>query len=336
MNKEALVKVCPNIALYYDGLVEAAAKYNINTPLRQAHWLAQLAHESGKFGAIVENLNYSADGLGKIFKKYFPTPALQAEFARQPQRIANVVYANRLGNGNAASNDGYFYRGGGLIQLTGRDNYTFYSNQVYGDDRLVRNPDIIRDKVSATSRYQAAIIGGAFWSNNNLNSLADADDVKAVTRRINGGYNGLAERIDLTNRFKLALGTSSNITEDGVIDNPVVNPEIAPSVDNPTVSPEILNDNPPVGTSSEYAPPRAEISRPSIALFAPWPNRRPQHEPWARQLVLDETVNTETDNYKKNVNQKPQFDDDGTEANSGKIGRVEGDVTIDRNDFWRR
>lgn len=336
MNRDALISVCPNIALYYDGLVDAANRYQINTPLRQAHWLAQLAHESAKFGTIIENLSYSANGLGKIFKKYFPTPALQAQYAKQPEAIANVVYANRLGNGNTASGEGWRYRGGGLIQLTGKYNYRLYSQMVFGDERLVNNPDIIRDKRSADSRYVAAIIGGAYWSRNGLNSLADSDNVKAVTKKINGGYNGLAERIDLTERFKRALGSSSRISENGVIENTEVNPEIVSGMDNPNVRPDIMNGEPPVGVASDYAPRQAEISRPSLTLFAPWPNRRPDHEPWPRQLVVDSTVNEKTDNYLRNVNQYPQYADDDQEDHAGQIGRVEGDETIERGDFWKR
>lgn len=337
MDRAALVKVCPNIALYYDGLVQAAERYNINTPLRQAHWLGQVGHESGEFGTITENLNYSAAGLGKIFPRYFPTAALQAEYARQPKRIANRAYANRLGNGSEASGDGWNYRGGGLIQLTGRYNYKRYSQLVIGNDSLYNNPEIIRNKSDPNSRRIAALVAGAFWSQNGLNSLADADSYKGITKKINGGYNGLAHRIDLTNRFKLALGAGgANITEEGIIDNAKVNPQMLEGTDNPSVNPEILNGNPATGSVTDYAPPEAQLSRPSIALIAPWPNRRPDHEPWARQLLVDATVNEETLDYLKNVNQNPQFEDDGTKEHSGKIGRVEGNETIERNPFWRR
>jgi len=169
---------------------DTAAKFQINTPLRLAHFLAQCGHESGGFRVTSENLNYSAKGLNGIFKKYFPTEAAAAAYARNPQKIANKVYANRMANGSEASGDGYKFRGRGYIQLTGRDNYTQFGKAI-GED-IASNPD----KVSS----QYALLSAAwFWSKNGLNKLADggAGDtvVTSITKRVNGGTIGLADRI---------------------------------------------------------------------------------------------------------------------------------------------
>jgi len=169
---------------------DTAAKFQINTPLRLAHFLAQCGHESGGFRVTQENLNYSAKGLAGIFKKYFPTEAAATPYARQPQKIANKVYANRMANGSEASGDGYKFRGRGYIQLTGRDNYTQFGKAI-GED-IASNPD----KVSS----QYALLSAAwFWSKNGLNKLADGGStdttVTSITKRVNGGTIGLADRI---------------------------------------------------------------------------------------------------------------------------------------------
>jgi putative chitinase len=161
-------------------------RYDINTPRRQAMFLAQLAHESGGFNFVVENLNYSADGLEKVFKKYFPTRELAEEYARQPEKIANRVYANRMGNGDEASGDGWKYRGRGLIQLTGLNNYATYAMQA--DNEALTKPEIVQEPEFAADS------AGWFWMVNRLNAMADTGDVRAVTRRVNGGFNGLADR----------------------------------------------------------------------------------------------------------------------------------------------
>ncbi len=177
-----------------DGVIamipDTAAKFQINTPLRLAHFLAQCGHESGGFRVTQENLNYSAKGLAGIFKKYFPTEAAAAPYARQPQKIANKVYANRMANGSEASGDGYKFRGRGYIQLTGRDNYTQFGKAI-GED-IASNPDVV------SSKY-ALLSAAWFWSKNGLNKLADggATDatVTSITKRVNGGTIGLADRI---------------------------------------------------------------------------------------------------------------------------------------------
>jgi putative chitinase len=169
---------------------DTAAKFQINTPLRLAHFLAQCGHESGGFKATQENLNYSAKGLNGIFKKYFPTEASAAAYARQPQKIANKVYANRMSNGDEASGDGFKFRGRGYIQLTGRANYTLFGKAI-GED-VTGNPDVVSGKYALLS-------AAWFWSNNGLNKLADGGSTDAVvttiTKRVNGGTIGLADRI---------------------------------------------------------------------------------------------------------------------------------------------
>jgi len=161
-------------------------RFNINTPMRQAMFLSQIAHESGGFRHVSENLNYSASALRRVFGKYFPTDEMAYEYARKPEKIANRVYANRMGNGNEASGDGWKYRGRGLIQLTGKNNYLSFS--LAADNNSFIDPGLL------TEPEYAAMSAGWFWQDNGLNVLADTGDVRAVTRRINGGYNGLADR----------------------------------------------------------------------------------------------------------------------------------------------
>ena len=169
---------------------DTAAKFGINTPLRLAHFLAQCGHESGGFRATQENLNYSAKGLNGIFRKYFPTEAAAAAYARQPQKIASKVYGNRMGNGNEASGEGYKFRGRGYIQLTGKENYTAFGKSI-GED-ILSNPDVV------SSKY-ALLSAAWFFSKNGLHKMADsgASDavVTQITKRGNGGTIGLADRI---------------------------------------------------------------------------------------------------------------------------------------------
>jgi len=169
---------------------DTAAKFQINTPLRLAHFLAQCGHESGGFKATSENLNYSAKGLMGIFKKYFPTEALANAYQRNPQKIANKVYANRMANGDEASGDGFKFRGRGYIQLTGKDNYTQFGKAI--GENIVANPDVVSGKYALLS-------AAWFWSKNGLNNLSDGGSTDAVvtsiTKRVNGGTIGLADRI---------------------------------------------------------------------------------------------------------------------------------------------
>lgn len=173
-----------------DSIPEVASKFGINTPLRIAHFLAQCGHESGGFKVTSENLNYSAKGLRGIFKKYFPTDAIANAYQRQPQKIANKVYANRMANGSEASGDGYKFRGRGYIQLTGKDNYTQFGKSIGVD--ILSNPDSVASKYALAS-------AAWFFSKNGLHKIADegASDavVTKVTKRVNGGTIGLADRI---------------------------------------------------------------------------------------------------------------------------------------------
>jgi len=165
-------------------------KFELNTPLRLAHFLAQTGHESGGFKATTENLNYGAKGLLSIFKKYFPTEAKAKEYERKPEKIANLVYGGRMGNGLEASGEGYKFRGRGYIQLTGKDNYKAFDAVVPED--ILANPDLVASKYPLLS-------AAWFFHKNGLHKIADkgATDavVTEVTKRVNGGTIGLADRI---------------------------------------------------------------------------------------------------------------------------------------------
>jgi len=169
----------------------------INTPLRQAAFLAQTGHESAGFSRIVENLNYSQAGLMRVFKKHFPTVESTEGYVRNPERIANKVYANRMGNRGESSGDGWKYRGRGLIQITGRNNYI----------ELSLDFNMVGDSVIAyLGTVEGAVASaGWFWRKHSLNPLADLEDIMAITKRINGGVIGLEERMRLYNRFKEML-----------------------------------------------------------------------------------------------------------------------------------
>jgi putative chitinase len=165
-------------------------KFQINTPLRLAHFLAQCGHESGGFRLTKENLNYSAKGLMGIFKKYFPTEALAKQYERKPEKIANKVYGGRMGNGPEASGEGAKFCGRGYIQLTGKDNYTAFGKSINED--MTVNPQAVAEKYALLS-------AAWFFNKNGLHKMADggATDavVTSITKRVNGGTIGLADRI---------------------------------------------------------------------------------------------------------------------------------------------
>ena len=169
-------------------LVDVLPTYEINTPERIASFLAQCGHESAGFTVLQENLNYSADGLNKIFKKYFPTLESAQPYARKPEMIANRVYGGRMGNGDEHSGEGYKFRGRGPIQLTGKANYEACSEFLFQDDTLVQNPDMLLDPEYAL--HSACW----FWWKNDLNNYADSADLVTMTKRINGGDIGLEDR----------------------------------------------------------------------------------------------------------------------------------------------
>lgn len=184
--------------IWHPLLVELLPKFGINTELRVAGFIAQCSHESMNFSVLRENLNYSADGLNKVFAKYFIRAGRNAaEYARQPEKIANIVYANRLGNGDVSSGDGWRFRGRGVIQLTGKDNYTAFGKTI--------QLTAAETAIYLETRRGALESACWFWKTNNLNATADTQDIIAMTKRINGGTNGLAERRELFNKALAVL-----------------------------------------------------------------------------------------------------------------------------------
>lgn len=177
----------PNATKFAGALEEAMKEFSINTPQRVAMFVAQLMHESGKLAFVTENLNYKAESLNAVFPKYFKNAGRDAnQYARQPEKIANVVYASRMGNGDSASGEGWKFRGRGLIQLTGKENYTKCGAGL--------GKDLIADPSYLESAEGAARSAAWFWHKNGLNALADSGDIVACTKRINGGTIGLEDR----------------------------------------------------------------------------------------------------------------------------------------------
>lgn len=197
---ELLQKICPKtkqsvLAQYIDGLNQVGSHYGLfEDPRRIAAFLAQVAHESGGFNFVQENLNYGAKGLMNTFKRYFPSEDLAKQYERKPEKIANRVYANRMKNGDEASGDGWKFRGRGLIQLTGRDNYT----------RFAKALEITLDEAISYLETPSGAVASAgwFWDTNKLNIYCDKDDFVGLTRRINGGTIGLEDR---KHHYEIAL-----------------------------------------------------------------------------------------------------------------------------------
>ena len=184
--------------LFGPGSFKAGAEFlKITSHTRAVHFFAQTGHETGNFRLFTENLNYSATALRSVFGKYFKTDEEAEKYARKPEEIANIVYANRMGNGDTASGDGWKYRGRGALQLTGKNNYTAFSNFM-GDSSIIDDPSEVAGKYS----FNSAVF---FFDNNNLWSICDEglteDVVKKVTKVINGGYNGLEHRWELTQKY---------------------------------------------------------------------------------------------------------------------------------------
>jgi putative chitinase len=182
---------------YVDPLNEVCGKFEINTIERIAMFLAQVGHESGGLSVIQENLNYRAERLAVVFPKYFKG-INTSEYAHNPEKIANRVYANRMGNGDEKSGDGYKYRGRGLIQLTGRNNYSSFASD------MGMNINKVIEYLSTPEG--ATMSAGWYWNKNNLNQWADNSDVLTVTKKINGGTIGLAEREHLFHYGMTLLG----------------------------------------------------------------------------------------------------------------------------------
>jgi putative chitinase len=205
----AVKSLCPQASVDLgSGLQSACLASGLTSPLIQAHFFAQLAAESGSLVRLEENLNYSAQRLAEVWPSLYAVDprakpklpnALATSLAGNPQQIAIRTYANRNGNGDAASGDGWTFRGRGLIQLTGRGNYAAAGNAVFNDDRLVRNPGLVAQPDGA------AKIAVWFWNSRSISVPAARDDLRAVTKLVNGGDTGLADRLVWLNKFKAAL-----------------------------------------------------------------------------------------------------------------------------------
>jgi putative chitinase len=184
INEGKNIKDCE---FYIDAFNLVLPQYQINTSIRLSHFFAQILHESGNLKFKEENLNYSAQGLRTVFPKYFCTDKIADEYARKPVEIANRVYGGRMGNGDESSGDGWKYRGRGLIQLTGKDNYKACGKVLILD--MVNIPDLL-------CQDSEVIVSSAcwYWSSRNLNDLADKDDIQGITIKINGGLNGFEDR----------------------------------------------------------------------------------------------------------------------------------------------
>jgi putative chitinase len=199
--KEQLAQIIPGnqyTSHWYKALCDILPGYSINTPERVAAFLAQCAHESGGFKFLKENLNYKAESLLKVFPKYFKTIDEARAYEKKPEKIANKIYGNRMGNGDEASGDGFRYCGRGLIQLTGKENYSWFAAS-------------LEIPVEEASEYLETFEGAVqsacwFWESNNLNQWADKGDILTLTKRINGGTIGLEDRIKHYNHAVHVLG----------------------------------------------------------------------------------------------------------------------------------
>ena len=220
LTRSIIVRIMPSAAAlaekYIEPLNRIMPEYGIDNRRRVAHFLSQLATESGELKYTVENLNYSAESLQRVFRKYFPTIALANQYARKPEKIANRVYANRIGNGDEASGDGWRFRGHGLIQITGRANYQAYLDHLHQIANVPNSGNgyfanlTIDELPDLLAKPEHAVRSACwFWQTNGLNTLADgqADEAvcEAITRRINGGTNGLTQRKAYFYRAKMLL-----------------------------------------------------------------------------------------------------------------------------------
>lgn len=201
MTRDQLLLIMPHakgrIDRFLQPLLAAMAEFGIDTPRRQAAFVAQIAHESGQLRCVEENLNYGVNALMRTWPKRFPNAIVASEYANQPERIANLVYANRMGNGAPETGDGWRHRGAGLIQLTGRDNQQvcadYFGIPLYQIGAWLRTPE------------GACRSAAWFWKRNGLNTLADAGDFLGVTKRINGGTIGLEDRTAFFDKAQAVL-----------------------------------------------------------------------------------------------------------------------------------
>lgn len=188
----------PYLDHWHSALNQCLPDYDITSPQRVAAFLAQCAHESGGFRALKENLNYRAETLRKVFPKYFPTDAIAQQYAHNQEAIANRAYANRMGNGNEESGDGFRYCGRGLVQLTGKNNYQSFADSI---------ETAVEDVPAFLATFEGAVQSACwFWETNNLNRWADVGDIEKMTKIINGGVIGLADRIKHYNHALQVLG----------------------------------------------------------------------------------------------------------------------------------
>lgn len=188
----------PYLDYWYSALERCLPDYDINTPQRVAAFMAQCAHESGNFKFLKENLNYRAESLCRVWPKYFPNMEIARQYAQKQEMIANRAYANRMGNGDEASGDGWKFCGRGLIQLTGRNNYQAFADSIETD---------INDIPAYLATFEGAVQSACwFWENNNLNKWADQGDILTLTKKINGGTLGLEDRIKHYNHALHVLG----------------------------------------------------------------------------------------------------------------------------------
>ena len=185
-----------NSVSWFSSISDVLPKYEINTQIRVAAFLAQTGVESNNYQWLTEDLSYTADQLLKVFPYYFKTSDKAQAYAHQPEKIANLVYSNRLGNGPESSGDGWKYRGRGIIQVTGKENYSLCSSAIYDDNRLLSSPELL---ISTDGAIRSACW---YWNNKYLNDYADQGNIDEITYLINGGYNGQQERTD---KYNLAL-----------------------------------------------------------------------------------------------------------------------------------
>jgi putative chitinase len=199
--EDQLKKLIPRnkyVAQWYKALDEILPEYDITTPERVAAFIAQCAHESAEFTVLRENLNYRWESLRKTWPRHFPNDDIAKQYARQPERIANRAYANRMGNGDEASGDGWKFAGRGLIQLTGRENYSWFAASI--EMQVDEVPEYLLT-------FEGAVQSACwFWDTNNLNALADKRDIATLSRRINGGTIGMEDRIKKYEKALKVLG----------------------------------------------------------------------------------------------------------------------------------
>ena len=205
MTQEQLSQIIPNnphASYWYDALSACLPDYDINSVPRIAAFIAQCAHESANFTTVIENLNYKAESLMRTWPNRFPTIDIANQYAHNQQAIANKVYADRMGNGDESSGDGYKYCGRGLIQLTGKENYKLFADSI--STPLEKIPDFL-------VTFEGATQGSAwFWEYNDLNTLADAGDIRGMTKKINGELLGIDDRISKYN-MALQILNSENV-----------------------------------------------------------------------------------------------------------------------------